>query len=104
MVKQKPFLPKEVEYQALRRFVKMVEASRAGSMTENIASALMEELTPRQMQVVHMYYVDQMLMRDIAEALGVNVSTVSRTLGRGRDRLRRCLRYGGRALLDALEV
>ena len=73
-------------------------------MSENMASALAEELTPRQQQVVHMYYVDQMLMRDIADTLGVNVSTVSRTLGRGRDRLRRCLRYGGRALLDALEV
>ena len=102
MMKQQPFLPKDVEYQALRRFVKMVEASSEGSMSENMASALAEELTPRQQQVVHMYYVDQ--MRDIADTLGVNVSTVSRTLGRGRDRLRRCLRYGGRALLDALEV
>lgn len=104
MMKQQPFLPKDVEYQALRRFVKMVEASSEGSMSENMASALAEELTPRQQQVVHMYYVDQMLMRDIADTLGVNVSTVSRTLGRGRDRLRRCLRYGGRALLDALEI
>ena len=100
MMKQQPFLPKDVEYQALRRFVKMVEASSEGSMSENMASALAEELTPRQQQVVHMYYVDQ----DIADTLGVNVSTVSRTLGRGRDRLRRCLRYGGRALLDALEI
>ena len=104
MMKQQPFLPKDVEYQALRRFVKMVEASSEGSMSENMASALAEELTPRQQQVVHMYYVDQMLMRDIADTLGVNVSTVSRTLERGRDRLRRCLRYGGRALLDALVV
>jgi len=63
MMKQQPFLPKDVEYQALRRFVKMVEASSEGSMSENMASALAEELTPRQQQVVHMYYVDQMLMR-----------------------------------------
>lgn len=101
---QTAVLPKEVEYQALRRFIKMVEASEAGTMAESIASALAEELTPRQAQVVHMYYIDQMLMRDIAETLGVNVSTVSRTIARGRSRLRRCLRYGGRALLEALEL
>lgn len=97
-------LSKETEYQALRRFIKMVEASEEGTMAENMASALAEELTPRQAQVVHMYYIDQMLMGDIAEALGVNVSTVSRTIGRGRKRLRRCLRYGGRALMEALEL
>ena len=103
MMKQQPFLPKDVEYQALRRFVKMVEASSEGSMSENMASALAEELTPRQQQVVHMYYVDQMLMRDITDTLGVNVSTVSRTLGRGRDRLRRCLRYGAEAYLRNMD-
>lgn len=103
-MKQQPILPRELEYQALRRFIKMVEASRTGSMAEQMSCALDEELTPRQRQVVHMYYVDQMLMTEIAAMLGVNVSTVSRTLCRGRDRLRRCLRYGGRALLDALEL
>lgn len=103
-MKQTPILPRELEYQALRRFIKMVEAPDAGSMAQQMSYALEEELTPRQRQVVHMYYIDQMLMKDIAEALGVNVSTVSRTLCRGRDRLRRCLRYGGRALLEALEL
>lgn len=101
---QAPVLPRDVEYQALRRFIRMVEASEAGTMTENMASALAEELTPRQHQMVHMYYIDQMLMQDIARELGVNVSTVSRTIGRGRNRLRRCLRYGGRALMEALEL
>jgi len=103
-MKQQALLPKELEYQALRRFLKMVEASRTGDMPENMASALAEELTPRQQEMVQMYYVDQMLMADIAEELGVNISTVSRTISRGRDRLRRCLRYGGRALMDALEL
>lgn len=101
---QEVMVPRDLEYQALRRFIKMIEASESGSLAENMASALEEELTPRQRQMVHMYYVDQMLMRDIADTLGVNVSTVSRTIARGRKRLQRCLRYGGRALLEALEL
>lgn len=100
----RPPVKKDEEYQALRRFVKLVEASKSGSLTENLALAMEEELTPRQRQVVRMYYIDQMLMRDIAEELGVNVSTVCRTLARGRSRLYRCLRYGGRTLLDALDL
>lgn len=101
---QEVMVPRDLEYQALRRFIKMIEVSESGSLAENMASALEEELTPRQRQMVHMYYIDQMLMRDIADTLGVNVSTVSRTIARGRKRLQRCLRYGGRALLDALEL
>ena len=101
---QQDFLPRDVEYQALRRFLKQVERAETGTLTENMASALAEELTPRQQQMVHMYYVDQMLMQEIADNLQVTVSTVSRTIGRGRRRLRRCLRYGGRALMETLEL
>ena len=63
----------------------------------------MAELTPRQRQMVRMYYTDQMRMQDIADALGVTVSSVSRTIKRGRVKLKRCLRYGGRALMEAME-
>ena len=103
-MRQEITVPKDLEYQALRKFIKLIEASESGSMAENMAVALEEELTPRQQQMVHMYYIDQMLMRDIARALHVNVSTVSRTIARGRARLKRCLRYGGRALMDSLEL
>ena len=97
-------IPKDLEYQALRKFIKLIEAAPGGSMTDGMAVALEEELTPRQKQMIHLYYVDQMLMRDIARYLNVNVSTVSRTIARGRNRLRRCLRYGGRALMDSMEL
>lgn len=100
---EKQPMTRDMEYQALRKFVKIVEASESGTMADNMAVALAEELTPRQQQMIHMYYIDQMLMRDIAKKLGVNVSTVSRTIARGRARLQRCLRYGGRALLESLE-
>ena len=41
-----------------------------------------------------------MSMEAIAKELGVNKSTVSRTLKRGRQRLYRCLRYGAANLLE----
>ena len=103
-MKQEPAISRDLEYPARRKFIRHIEASESGSLAESMAVALEEELTPRQRQVVHMYYIDQMLMRDIAETLGVNVSTVSRTIARGRARLKRCLRYGGRALMDSMEL
>ena len=39
-------------------------------------------------------------MPQIARQLGVNKSTVSRTIHRGEARLRRCLRYGADSLLE----
>ena len=99
-----PVIPKDLEYQALRKFVKLMEASETGTLADDMAVALEEELTPRQRQMIHLYYVEQMLMRDIARYLNVNVSTVSHTIARGRRRLQRCLRYGGRALMDSLEL
>ncbi len=55
-------------------------------------SALMKkliekQLTERQKCYIIMYYRDQATMRDIAARYGVNPSTVSRTIKRGRQRL-----------------
>ena len=101
---QQDFLPRDVEYQALRRFLKQVERAETGTLTENMASALVVQLTPTPQQMVHKYYFDKNLIHEIADNLQVNVSTVSRTIGRGRRRLRRCLRYGGRALMETLDL
>ena len=89
---------REVEYQALRSFLKTLDKSE-GYLAESLAEAIKEELTERQRTMVKMYYINQMRMTDIAEELGVSISTVSRTIQRGRNRLRRCLRYGSQALL-----
>jgi RNA polymerase sigma factor (sigma-70 family) len=91
---------RELEYQVLRKFLKSIEEPK-GRLSKNLSMAIQSELTERQRQMVHMYYIRQMRMQDIAEALGVSVSTVSRTIGRGRTRLKRCLKYGGQALLNA---
>lgn len=87
---------------ALRQYVKIVESGRQGT-TEAVRQALERELTPRQRQLVHMYYIEQMQMQDIADEIGLHISTVSRTIKRGRERLKTSLRYGGRTLLSALE-
>ena len=93
---------KQEEYMALRQYVKLVESGRQGT-TAAVQQALAHELTPRQRQLVHMYYIEQMQMQDIADELGLHISTVSRTIKRGRERLKTSLRYGGRTLLSAME-
>ena len=69
-------------------------------LMRNLGRAIREELTEKQWRAVRMYYIEQMKMTDIAAVLGVNISTVSRTVRRGRERLKRCLRYGARELLS----
>lgn len=51
------------------------------------------ELTPLQRETLIAYYFQERSIPQIAEERGVNKSTVSRTLKRAEDRLRRCLRY-----------
>ena len=48
-----------------------------------------------------LYYGEQLNMRQIGTRLGVDKSTVSRTIKRGERRLQRCLRYGAEAFLAA---
>lgn len=60
---------------------------------KNLTRAIQNELTPRQQRTLLMYYSEGKTVVEIAAALGVNPSTVSRTLARARERLRRCLQY-----------
>ena len=88
---------RETEYESLRKLMRLSgeESPTAGL----VAAALREELTPRQAQLVQLYYVEQHNMREIGQLLGVNPSTVCRTLQAARKKLRRCLRYSSRVLL-----
>ena len=63
-------------------------------LRRNLRRARELELTPRQREMLNMYYDQGMKMSQIARRLHVNPSTVSRTLRRARDRLHRCLSYG----------
>ena len=69
-----PRLPREVQLKRIRRVVEV-------------------ELTPCQQATLVAYYFRHLTIPQIAREQGVNKSTVSRTLRRAEDRLRRCLRY-----------
>ena len=64
----------------------------------SMKQAIREELTERQRAYMMAYY-SGMTMQQVAKKYGVNVSTVSRTIARSRDRLRRVLKYCSPALL-----
>ena len=66
----------------------------------NLVVALREDITARQREVLLLYYGQGLNMRQIGERLGVDKSTVSRTIKRGEERLRRCLRYGAKSFLE----
>lgn len=89
---------RETEYQSLRNFVKQLERPQ-NSVAALVAEALDQELTPRQKQMMTMYYIDQFTMREIALRLGVNPSTVTRTLQVARLKLKAALSYCGRLLM-----
>ncbi len=93
---------REEEYQVLRSFLRLA-SENLGSTSELVRCAVEESLTPRQRQLVEMYYIRQMPMHYIARELNLNVSTVSRTLARAKARLERCLKYGGRNFAVMLE-
>ena len=86
------------QYQVFRKLIKEVESPHS-AMGAKTAQARREELTPRQRQMVQLYYIDQHTMQEIADMLQVYPSTVCRTLQTARRNLRRCLKYGGKRLL-----
>ena len=66
---------------------------RMERLRRNLRKAREQELTPRQQQMLRMYYDEGKSMAKIALSLKVNKSTVSRTIARGRKRLQRYLQY-----------
>ena len=52
-----------------------------------------EELTPLQREALLAYYFQEQTITQIAQARGVNKSTVCRTLHRAEEKLRRYLTY-----------
>ena len=58
-----------------------------------VRRVISRELSPRQKQMIEGVYYEKLTQAELARRLGVNRSTVSRTLRRARERLRRCLRY-----------
>lgn len=91
LTKEGDSLDRNREYQALRQFIRLIDSSDTDSMAQKVADAVAHELTPRQRELVRLYYIDQATMYAIAEELRLSVSTVSRTLKRARGRLKKYL-------------
>ncbi len=62
-------------------------------LLRNLRKARVQELTPRQQEVLTLRYEENMRITEIARQLGLNRSTVSRTLRRAQEHLRRYLQY-----------
>lgn len=68
-------------------------SERLARLHRNLPLAMQQELTERQRQILLLYYHENRTMPEIAQLLGINCSTVSRTLSRARNNLYRHLRY-----------
>lgn len=60
---------------------------------KRVQQVIREELTPLQRETLVAYYFQEQTILQIAAERGVNKSTVSRTLRRAEEKLRRYLRY-----------
>ena len=61
-------------------------------MTEMMKECIAEDLTPRQKEIFCLRYYDQLRNKEIAERLNLDETTVSRTLTRARNRIRKSMR------------
>lgn len=66
---------------------------RIRRLLSNLPLAVQQELTPRQREILQMRFTGGMSVTAIAEKLGLNKSTVSRSLARSMERLYKSLRY-----------
>ena len=62
-------------------------------LRRNMRRVREKELTPRQQEMLHLYYDLGLSIPQIARERGVHKSSVSRTLARARERLKRYLQY-----------
>ena len=66
---------------------------RIRRLLSNLPLAVQQGLTPRQREILQMRFTGGMSITGIAKELGLNKSTVSRSLTRSVERLYRSLRY-----------
>lgn len=89
-----------LEKEALKQYILLSQSQ--GGLASHVREAMSEELTDRQRELIEMYYLQGMSMTEIAATLDLDPSTVSRTLKRGRERIRKYFKYNGRILVNSL--
>ena len=87
----------EAEFCADKQISALIGDSETGGkqslMIKIMRSVIENELSERQRQMIGLYYFRRMNVPEIAEMLGVNRSTVSRTLSRGRRNILEKMKY-----------
>ncbi|MDE7287913.1 MAG: sigma-70 family RNA polymerase sigma factor [Oscillospiraceae bacterium] len=89
----------DAEFCADKRISSIIgDVSESNSVQHNLMikvmrSVIENELSERQRQVITLYYFQKMNIPEIAKMLGVNRSTVSRTISRGRRNIMEKLKY-----------
>lgn len=58
-----------------------------------LKKALHDELTERQIQAIKLYYIDNLSQKEIANALNIDKSCVSRHIKKGKITLEKFLKY-----------
>ena len=89
----------DAEFYADKRISAIIgDTAESNSAQHNLMIKVMRnvienELSKRQRQVITLYYFRKMNIPEIAKMLGVNRSTVSRTISRGRRNIMEKLKY-----------
>ena len=91
--------------QAYRDFMRDAFAAddEYDSIRHALRQAIAEDLTPRQLECVKMYYVDKMTQWQIAAQIGTCTSTVNRHLQAAKRNLKNAVKYSSKWLLKMQE-
>lgn len=66
---------------------------------ELLRTAIREDLSEKQMTYLTRYYIDGMTQGEIGELYGVDKSSVSRTLSRAKNNLKKVMKYADKRIL-----
>lgn len=86
-------LRSNAEFQMWLRAQSGDNSERLSRLRRNLKVVRETELTPRQAQMLKLYFDQDKTMTEISRELGVYPSTVSRTIRRAKSRLYRFLQY-----------
>lgn len=81
------------DLQAYLRQIAATNGDQIDRLKRNLTVAINQELTPRQRQMLLLYYYKGYNMTQIGNELGVHKSVVSRTLSRAMVRIQHALKY-----------
>ena len=79
--------------QNIRDLLEEKDTSEGTKLRRILLKIIKNELTPRQREIIMLYYFKRMDIASIADALGVTPQSVSTTMSRARLRIFRILQY-----------